>query len=134
MRQITVTRAVLTVTALYGGVGGFIADWNTTHIHNPNWPPHAKFHNAQTMSLGAGLALLTLAVVWGGRGRWSASRLALATALSSLYPATQLSALLYPGTALVDDPDDRRGPQGYIAAGLLVLVAVVSLVERRRRP
>lgn len=132
MPKPTLSRVVLSVTALYGGVGAYIADWNETHISNPNWPPHAKFHNAQTMSLGAGLALTSLAVIWA-RGRWTGRRLGIATAVSALYPATQLSALAYPGTALVDRPDDRRGPQGFIAAGLLALDLAAVLIDTRRR-
>jgi hypothetical protein len=27
---------------------------------NPAWPPHAKFHNAQTILLGLGLGILTV--------------------------------------------------------------------------
>lgn len=52
-----------TVIALVGAVtaaGPYIADWNETHIHNPRWPPHAKFHGGQTMSIGAVLGLATL--------------------------------------------------------------------------
>ncbi len=33
-------------------------------IYNPTWPPHAKFHNGQTMSMGAGLAAMTLWQLW----------------------------------------------------------------------
>ena len=131
MPEVTTAKAVLSITALYGGVGAFIADWNATHIYNPTWPPHAKFHNAQTMSLGAGLGLVTLAVLWGPRSPWSAARLQVATAVGSLYCASQLSALAYPGTALIDPPSTRKGPQAYLAAGILALHGVAYLLDRR---
>ncbi len=131
MPAVTTAKVVLSITSLYGSVGAFAADWNATHIYNPNWPPHAKFHNAQTMSLGVGLAGVTLAVLWGARSPWSAGRLQVATAVGSLYAATQLSALVYPGTALVGPPTVRKGPQGYIAAGILALHGVAYLIDRR---
>lgn len=50
------------------GLGGLLADyliWPTArqHMKNPAWPPHAKFHNAQTMLLGIGLGILSLVLV-----------------------------------------------------------------------
>ncbi|WFR67483.1 hypothetical protein P9139_02730 [Curtobacterium flaccumfaciens] len=66
MSKITLGKVLLTVTALYAGAGPYVFDWNKTHIHNPDWPPHAKFHNAQTMSLGAALSAAALTAIWGG--------------------------------------------------------------------
>ncbi len=45
--------------------GGYVADalipfTAKQHIHNPRWPPYAKFHNGQTMLLGIGLGLFSL--------------------------------------------------------------------------
>ena len=54
---LTPGRALFFLGNLSYTAGSFIADWNNTHIHNPRWPPHAKFHNGQTMSLGVLLAL-----------------------------------------------------------------------------
>ena len=130
MRGLTVAKVVLTIAAAYGGVGSYIADWNATHIHNPAWPPHAKFHNAQSMSLGAALLLITAGVLWR-RPALSRAELGLGAVLASTYGATQLSALLYPGTALVDPPSRGSGPQGLIAAGLLVLSAGAYLIGSR---
>src|SRR5262245_4227608 len=36
-------------------VSGYLADWNRTHLFNPRWPPHAKFHDAWSILLGTGL-------------------------------------------------------------------------------
>lgn len=38
---------LLTVTGIYAAAGPYAFDWNKTHIYNPDWPPHAKFHNAR---------------------------------------------------------------------------------------
>ena len=32
------------------------------HIKNPNWPPHAKFHNTQTILMGFYLGVLAIAI------------------------------------------------------------------------
>ncbi|GME37805.1 hypothetical protein B0H19DRAFT_1163957 [Neofusicoccum parvum] len=53
-------QTLLTLVALITSTGCFLADWNETHIHNPTWPAHAKFHNGQTMSFGALLGACTL--------------------------------------------------------------------------
>jgi hypothetical protein len=41
-------------------VGGFAADWNRTHLFNPAWTPHAKFHDALTISVGGLLGCTSL--------------------------------------------------------------------------
>lgn len=33
--------------------GGFLADWNRTHLFNSDWPPHARFHDVHTVLLGS---------------------------------------------------------------------------------
>ena len=45
-------RILLSVTVLTAA-GGFLADWNRTHLFNPGGHPHARFHDAQTILLGA---------------------------------------------------------------------------------
>lgn len=102
MPKLTPGRALLTLTSLVTMTGAYFADWNETHIYNPDWPPHAKFHNAQTMSMGAALGLIGLYLLWVHRDAWSPFRLQVIVGAASVYWITQLSAILYPGTALVD--------------------------------
>jgi hypothetical protein len=101
------SRLLLTAVGLATSVGGYLADWNETHVFNPKWTPHAKFHNGQTMSTGLGLGMLTFYYTW--RSKNTATReglvdnLLTAALLASFYWATQVSAILYPGTQWVDD-------------------------------
>ncbi|KIW63664.1 hypothetical protein PV04_08649 [Phialophora macrospora] len=101
------SRILLSVLGLASAAGGYLADWNETHVFNPRWTAHAKFHNGQTMSTGLGLGLLTWYYTWRGSNAGTPTglldNLLTASLLSSLYWATQLSAILYPGTKWVDD-------------------------------
>jgi hypothetical protein len=53
MKGTSFGRVILTSVATLTSVGSFLADWNRTHLFNPNWPPHAKYHDAQTILLGS---------------------------------------------------------------------------------
>jgi hypothetical protein len=57
---------LLCLPAVSLGVGAFVADFSESHIYNPNWPPHARFHNGQTMSMAAVLGISTLWYVSSG--------------------------------------------------------------------
>jgi hypothetical protein len=87
--------------ALFGGLGGVLADFSGTHLLNPVWPPHAKFHNAQTMSMGMLLAVFTIAFAF-----WpnvAGRRQLMATAvLGTLYWTSIFCAQFFPGVAFFD--------------------------------
>jgi hypothetical protein len=155
MKRLSTGTLLLTLTAAWSAAGSFVFDWNDTHIHNPEWTPHAKFHNAQTMSMGVFMGAPALYALWG-RGDWDVRALRAATLAASGYWITQLSATLYPGTALFDH--DRKpantpgnaarqdgsaeapsgkppricGPQPAVSAIALAANAVAYAAERRR--
>ena len=86
--------------------GGFVADALVPfvakqHLYNKNWPPHAKFHNAQTMLLGIGLGLVSLYVLFGSPPL-TLARFYLAAVLAGLYFVAMLCAPIFPGTAWQD--------------------------------
>ncbi len=53
-------RWVLGAVAAMTAANGYLADWNRTHLYNPGWPPHAKFHDAWTVLLGTALGASAL--------------------------------------------------------------------------
>jgi hypothetical protein len=113
---------LVTVVAALTSFLAYVFDWNETHVYNPRWPPHAKFHNAQTLILGPLLGLSSLWLLWGEHQ----TKIAIVTA--SLYWVSQLGSLTFPGTALVD-PEFRERPgaripkQPILASVLLALLA-----------
>jgi hypothetical protein len=78
-------------------VSGYLADWNRTHLYNPRWPPHAKFHDAWSILLGTGLGGLSLWLL-RRRGPDPGLELALGAGLTALYWAGQGGSYLFPGT------------------------------------
>jgi hypothetical protein len=45
------SRLIFTVIGVTLPIAAHLADMSQTHIYNPHWPPHAKFHNGQTLSM-----------------------------------------------------------------------------------
>jgi hypothetical protein len=92
---------LLTAVNLFQVIGTYAADWSKTHIYNPNWPPHAKFHNAQTMAMAVVLAIASLYFAWRKGGDASTNVLA-AAILGAVYWVTQGLANFYPGVGWTD--------------------------------
>ena len=51
MRMPLISRLLFTLSALGLAVGAHVADMNPSHVFNDRWPPHAKFHTGQTLSM-----------------------------------------------------------------------------------
>jgi len=111
MPEITAGRVCLTINAAITGIGPFMADWSDTHIFNPRWPPHAKFHNGQTMSMGVLLGLATLYYTWRSEPAPHADSIKTAAIFSSLYYIAGISAVFYPGSLAVDPEFGTGNPQ-----------------------
>ena len=114
MPPLTPGRVLFCLGNLFYTAGSFFADWNQTHIHNPRWPPHAKFHNGQTMSLGVLLCLASTYFAF----RPAFSKLSpgeakhsvlCAAAIGSMYCTAGVSAILYPGTNWFDPEYEMKG-------------------------
>lgn len=119
--KVPVEKFLVSLVSLVTIFGAFLFDWDETHIFNPNWPPHAKFHNGQTMSMGVALGLLSLYLLWRKK-TISNFEFNIAVVVSSLYWLTQASAILYPGTDFFD-PNTVNLPRSH-AFGLPIQVVL----------
>jgi hypothetical protein len=132
MNKPLAARCLFSINAIGFAVGGFIADWNDSHVFNPRWPPHAKFHDGQTLSFGILLAVATLFFAWRRSGDRQTNILAAAITGVVLY-WVQAGAYAFPGTAWTD-PEflkpgqsiDDSGPQVYFEMLGTVVVALAT--------
>jgi hypothetical protein len=134
MKPIYTGKVLISVVALYAAAGSYFFDWNETHIYNPLWPPHARFHNAQTMLLGTGIGLAALWVLWFLKGDERNKR-RVSTVLAGLYWLTQAGSLLFPGTALTDPQFTHAGQmpaQLVVDAVMLTSLAIGCRLEVKR--
>jgi hypothetical protein len=51
---------LLSVCPILMAVGAVVMDYSKTHMFNPHWTPHAKFHNGQTISMSVVLGISSL--------------------------------------------------------------------------
>ena len=141
MDQKKIGRGLFTLNALIAGAGGFLADWNTTHLFNPRWPPHARFHDAQTMAAGVVLGAASLFFAWRRGGDPSTNWLA-ATLFGGTLWVTQFAALFFPGSGWTDPEFLKSGqslqqvaPQVYIDLSMTSLVLLAAWLARpQERP
>lgn len=131
-------RKILTFVAGATAVGGFAADWNRTHLFNPHWPPHARFHDAQTIAMGALLG--TAGLVGLNRTGQDPDR---STALGALLPgffwASMGAAFAFPGAQGLQAEFPELVPrvggvwidERFAAAGMLGLAILGYGLERR---
>jgi hypothetical protein len=54
------SRMIFTALGIFLAVGSHLADYNETHIFNPRWTQHAKFHGGQTLMFSILLAALSI--------------------------------------------------------------------------
>ena len=132
-----VSRLLFTLSAVGLSVGAHIADLSPSHIFNKGWPPHAKFHTGQTLSMSLLLPLLTIFFAW--RKTSDQREAVLATAgFSAAYWITQATAIAYPNTDFYDPefvtPKSLKlglPTQAYFEIGFLSLIALASLLATR---
>jgi hypothetical protein len=136
--SLTLGRGLFFLGNLAYTAGSFFADWNVTHIYNPKWPPHAKFHNGQTMSLGVLLALTSTYFAFRpafsrltpGEAKHSVFNAAL---IGSMYCVAGISAIFYPGTHWFDPEYEMKGPtQREIFSVQVVVMWVAYYLEVSR--
>ena len=123
--------------------GGFVADalvpaTARQHLRNPLWPPHAKFHNGQTMLMGMFGGSTALVLLFGLRALTLPMFLIAAVTAANYFFAMAL-APLFPGTGWTDPQFEAEtghplglAPQqliSYVICSLALLATGLALLQ-----
>jgi hypothetical protein len=94
-------RTIIRAVAAFTTIGGFLMDWNKTHLFNPRWTPHAKFHDAMTIQLGTMLGVSSLYLLHRKSGDQKLN-LAGAALLPAMFYTAQAGSFFFPGAKGMD--------------------------------
>ena len=130
-------RGLLTVANVITAVAPVAADWNDSHIFNPRWPSHARFHGVVALTMTSTLAGLNLWSLWSPSTDRRTSRL-FAAAVPVGYWTPFFLAPLVRGTGVDDPPHPIPRvvgvPTSLLGAAATTLTAVAGwLLDRRSR-
>lgn len=57
-------KILITFIMVSSTVISVVVDWNHTHLFNPEWPGHARYHGLLFLSILCGVSLLGLWLMW----------------------------------------------------------------------
>ena len=124
---------ILGFVLVVGAVIATAVDWNTTHLFNPAWHPHARFHDALFLMLFDGSSLIVLWLLWRrGKEPDLGIKVAALFAVAAWTPFFYIEAFI-PGTSLLASDDlpvlrlaGMVFPPNLIVAMVLVLLTVIG--------
>lgn len=131
-------RRILRGVAVATTVGGFVFDFNRTHLFNPRWTPHAKFHDALTISLGVLMGSSSLYFLRDAAAGRASDR-DVGTLLPAMFWGAQGAAFLFPGAEGLQSEFPNRVPrikgvwinERFASAITLTVIATGYLLDRR---
>jgi hypothetical protein len=132
-----ISRLILSGAAIGTIAGTGRADLNRSHVFNPAWPPHARFHSAAGWGSIAGSQLLALWLLWRPGQHPDGDDLAvkIAALLPAIAWAPFFPALATPGTAVEDQPGHLARfagmPANLVPATLIPLICALGYTVHR---
>jgi hypothetical protein len=138
MNRSKLGRSVLTFVLVVGAIVSTAVDWNDTHLFNPAWHPHARFHDALFLLLLDGMTLLGLWLLWRP-AREPRLGIDVAALMSVIIwtPFFYITTLI-PGTSLLANDDvpvfhvaGLSAPPNVIVAGALLLLTALAYALAR---
>jgi hypothetical protein len=127
MRKTTAGKSLLTFLLGIFPPINVLFDWNQTHVFNPTWPPHARFHAAFGSVLAWSVVGIAIWLLWRRSTEADVgAKVALLAVLAFWTPFFYLT-LLAPGTSLAggEPPGFVKPKIGGMVIEPQILVAVI---------
>jgi len=131
-------RTLLTSVAVLTAAGGFFADLNKTHMFNPRWTPHARFHDAMTILMACILGT-TATCLLTERIDKAGGNLEMGTLLPAISWISLAGSFAFPGAEGIEaefpEKVKKAGPlvlnEGFVSALMLSLLLTGYVVEKK---
>lgn len=125
-------RVLLSLIVAFVGIGSIPVDLNSSHIFNPAWPPHARYHDVMLLVVWAGIAGVALWLLWR-RSAEPHVGVVVATLVPLISTGAFFVALLVPGASPMLGPDVPLPELGGMpiapnlaAAGVLFVLTLIA--------
>jgi len=129
----------LWISVAWGPIG---ADFNDTHLFNPDWTPHARLHMMTVFTTSVGLGIFGLYLVWG-RTQSRPERLRLSAVLGLVYVigliVASLTMPMYGGSLYWFDTEPNAARLSdenlivFLVTGTVFLLLTIVLYTARGR-
>lgn len=129
------SKVLISIAAAATSIVPTIADVNHTHLFNPLWPPHARFHGTVFLIVNIISGVTALALLWG---RYEGRDSRLAVSFAAFLPAQCwgpfVPASLLPGTSGWPDGMEPFAPihPNIVLSVVLFTMSVAGVVLDRR--
>jgi Family of unknown function (DUF6640) len=122
-------KLILSFVLVVGAVVATAVDWNATHLFNPAWHPHARFHDAMFLLFLDATSLIVLWLLWRPSKEPDVGlKVAALFAAAAWTPFFYIEALI-PGTSLLASDDvPVLKVAGMAFAPNLIIAAVLFLL------
>jgi hypothetical protein len=101
----TLGKIILTFVLASGAITGVAVDWNESHLFNPTWHAHARFHDALMLAIWCGVTVVGLWQMWRPSLEPELGFKMAAAIVAIFWSPFFYITWLVPGTSLLAGPD-----------------------------
>ena len=131
MSRKKLAKILLSVLVVVSTLVSVVVDWNSSHVFNPDWHPHGRFHDVMLLTLLVGLVPLLLWLLWRSSSEPEVA-ITVTTSILVLFWGSFYVNLLVPGTTpaanLAESPPSLLGLPLYPNMVVAAIIIILSLV------